>query len=123
MLKRGHTLSRAWPFRRCFWSVLHAPCHCDSGSFIALLIVVVWTFYQECFDLFVEVTPEKILNKEGGGGRSLISYKERNDRGKEKEKKKKNFTRQKIRETIQFNPEREREQNKEGYRRGLKTSA
>ena len=49
-----------------------------------------------------------------GGGRSLIPYKERNERGGGKKKKKK-LTRQRIRETIWLNPERE--ENKEIQKR------
>ena len=46
----------------------------------------------------------------GGGGRVLIPYKERNDRGREKEKKKK-LTRDQ-RNFMAYSIERDREENK-----------
>ena len=69
-------------------------------------------------DLFVEAILESFFLlfffKVGtGGGRGFIPYKERNDRGGEKGKKKK-MTMQRIRETIQVSPETERKKNNEG---------
>ena len=63
--------------------------------------------------MFVEVTLEKILKGEGGVVEESLPHTEKwQGQGKRNEKKK--LTRQRFRETIQLNPEKEREENKEG---------
>ena len=97
ILKRGHILSKAWHFRKWFWSVLHTLC-CVFGCFVSLLVVVDWIFHQVFFDFFVEVT----LEKERGGGKETLSQTKREMTGAEKK------TRQRMKETTGLNPERER---------------
>ena len=75
ILKKGHTLSRAWHFRKCFWCMLCALCCCilAAPSHWSVLCRAppclwwwsFWTFNHLCVDLCFEVTLGKKKEKRG----------------------------------------------------------
>ena len=51
----GYTLSRAWPFRRCFLESVTFPLLLWLWLFYFHSCIYVWTLHQVCYDLFLEV--------------------------------------------------------------------